>query len=147
MSKKPNTTETPSQLAKAAIFAKLSRLKIASVDITYDGCGDGGCIETLTAFGADKRELTLPDKPVAIQLVSSTWDTKTTSYNKGLVKRTVPLREAIENWCYDLLEEHFAGWENNEGSDGTITINVLNKTVVMHHDENVMQTINHKVEV
>jgi hypothetical protein len=34
------------------------------------------------------------------------------------------LREAVEQWCYDLLEAEFPGWELDDGSSGEITIDV-----------------------
>lgn len=38
----------------------------------------------------------------------------------------------IENWCYNQLEEHFGGWEINEGSDGEFIFDFNNSTVELN---------------
>lgn len=49
------------------------------------------------------------------------------------------LEKYLESWAYDLLEENWGGWEINEGSQGTITIDVKAREVHVHHGENVEQ--------
>ncbi|MBK9080333.1 MAG: hypothetical protein IPL91_15145 [Hyphomicrobium sp.] len=87
----------------------------------------------------------MPERSVAIDIVESKFDGTTRRFVSVNARRTVPIREAIENWCYDLLERHFPGWEINEGSDGTIEIDVDKKTAMPQHDENVMRTNSHRV--
>ncbi len=48
---------------------------------------------------------------------------------------------SIENWCYKQLENHFGGWENNEGADGQFVFNFNNSTVEILHTYNVEDTI------
>jgi len=43
---------------------------------------------------------------------------------------------SIENWCYKELEDHFGGWEINEGSDGRFIFNFNNSTVDLDHTFN-----------
>ena len=147
MKKKKHSSPTPSQTTKAQLYAKLAKLGIASVLIGYNGCGDSGCIESVQPLGADNMEVKLPERSVAIDLVESKFDSKTGRFIPKTVRRSVPIREAIENWCYDLLAEHFPGWEINEGSDGTIELDIVKKTATLEHDENVMSTNSHVVEV
>lgn len=145
MTKKKQTTATPSEVTKTQLYGKLATLGITSVLIKYDGCGDSGCIESISALGADNLEVELPERSVAIDIVESKFDGTTRRFVSVNARRTVPIREAIENWCYDLLERHFPGWEINEGSDGTIAIDVVKKTATLQHDENVMRTNSHRV--
>lgn len=145
MTKKKHSTATPSEITKAQLYGKLAKLGITSVLIKYDGCGDSGCIESVSALGADNLEVKLPERSVAIDIVESKFDAKTHRFITVNARRTVPIYEAIENWCYDLLEQHFPGWEINEGSDGTIEIDVVKKTAMLLHDENVMRTNSHRV--
>ena len=147
MTKKKQSAATPSEIAKAQLYTKLARLGITSVIIGYDGCGDSGCIESIKALGVDNREVTLPERSVAIDIVESKFDSKTRRFIPVNTRRNVPVREAIENWCYDLLGEHFPGWEINEGSDGTIELDVVKKTATLQHDENVLCTNSHRVVV
>ena len=48
------------------------------------------------------------------------------------------LFRAVEGAAYDLLEKEWGGWEINEGSSGTITINVKERTTELKHGENVV---------
>ena len=77
----------------------------------------------------------MPERSVAIDIVESKYDCTDRRFVSVIARRTVPIREAIENWCYDLLEQHFPGWEINEGSDGTIAIDVVKKTATLQHYE------------
>ena len=147
MTTKKKLDATPSQTTKAQLYAKLAKLGITSVLIRYDGCGDSGCIESIKALGADNLEVKLLERAVTIDIVESKFDSKTRRFISVNTRRNVPVREAIENWCYDLLGEHFPGWEINEGSDGTIELNVIKKTATLEHDENVMRTNSHRVVV
>lgn len=43
------------------------------------------------------------------------------------------LYEQIQQAAYDALEDNYAGWEINEGSDGTITLDVTDRKATIHH--------------
>lgn len=51
----------------------------------------------------------------------------------------------IEDWCYNQLENHFGGWEINEGSDGEFIFNFHEMTIELNHtyntEENAHDTI------
>jgi hypothetical protein len=51
----------------------------------------------------------------------------------------------IENWCYDELENHFGGWEINEGSDGRFIFDFNDSNVYLEHifntEENQVDTL------
>jgi hypothetical protein len=147
MTKKKQEDRTPSEHTKSQLYAKLSKLGIASVLIVYDGCGDSGCIESIQVFDARNCEVELPNRSVAIDLVESRFDGTLRQFITVNVKRTVPIKQAVENWCYDLLEQHFGGWENNDGSQGTIKIDVMEKSATIEHEENVMRSQFHRVVV
>ena len=50
-------------------------------------------------------------------------------------------RNAIETWVYGELASRFGGWEINEGSQGTISIDFDTGKVQFSHSENVIETI------
>ncbi len=50
----------------------------------------------------------------------------------------VPAR--IEDWCYAELEEHFGGWEINEGSQGRFIFNFNDLTAQLQHVYNVEES-------
>jgi hypothetical protein len=46
-------------------------------------------------------------------------------------------REDLKNLAYDVLEKKYAGWEINEGSCGTITIDFDDNTIEIEHNEKI----------
>jgi hypothetical protein len=47
-----------------------------------------------------------------------------------------PSPGAVEEWCYQQLEENFGGWEINEGSQGEFQFDFNEKTVILSHTYN-----------
>lgn len=47
---------------------------------------------------------------------------------------------SVEDWCYNQLENQHGGWEINEGSQGTFTFNMKNKTVSLEHEFNTQES-------
>ena len=41
-----------------------------------------------------------------------------------------------QDWCYQELENHFGGWEINEGSDGRFIFDFNESTVFLDHTYN-----------
>jgi hypothetical protein len=105
---------------KAVIFAALSAAGIDVVNVTFDGEGDSGQIDNITARKSE-AEVPIPEQAVTLQSVS--WDGKEVSL------REQSLCEAIEQLCYDYLEQEQGGWENNDGAFGEFTLDVAGKTV------------------
>ena len=50
------------------------------------------------------------------------------------------MRDAIVHWCYELLEDHFPGWEIDGGSNGTIAIDVKKRRGQLQHDARYTDT-------
>jgi hypothetical protein len=69
--------------------------KVATVQIEYNGSGDDGCINDTTLRDA-----------------------------AGVITKDSVNTDIIEQAAYDLLEDVYAGWENNEGGEGKMTLNV-----------------------
>lgn len=107
-------------LNKATVFDALATAGITAVTVTFDGEGDSGQIEDLLAYSADKPT-GLPPSTVTMQ---------TTSWGQGgLTTCEQSLKEALEQLCYDYLEEKYAGWENNDGAYGEFTFDVFKRTI------------------
>lgn len=43
---------------------------------------------------------------------------------------------SIENWCYDVLENNFGGWEINEGSQGYFNFDLVNRIIELEFTYN-----------
>lgn len=109
-------------LNKAAVFDTLAAAGISSVNVTFDGEGDSGQIESIDAYKEESGDPhPLPETAVEIQQAS--WNAE------KLDASTCPLREAIERLCYDYLEISHGGWENNDGACGEFQFNVRARTI------------------
>lgn len=108
------------QINKAAIFAALAAADIDLVFVSFDGEGDSGQIQDITA-GRKEQSLPLPD--VNVKLLQAGWGKTEPEASE------VNLREAIETLCYDFLADDHAGWENDDGGFGEFRIDVLARSV------------------
>ncbi len=86
---------------------RLQAAGVATVEVSYDGCGDSGQIEHIAGFGADHEEMDLAQAA-------------------GIDKRQ------LMDLFYDLTQVRHPGWENNDGACGefhwTITTQALQHT-------------------
>jgi hypothetical protein len=105
---------------KAVIFEALSAAEIDLVNVTFDGEGDSGQIENIIAR---KGEVQIPISDQTVTVQSASWD------GKEVTVREQSIGEAIEQLCYDFLEQEHGGWENNDGAFGEFTLDVEGKTV------------------
>lgn len=115
----------------------LSAHGIATVTLSFDGCGDQGQIESTTLSDANGNSVAAPDTTLSIRVTEGP-DSEPSSHTKAL-------REAIEDFAYDALGELYLGWQDNDGSFGTITIDVaenrasleINERFTDHHTTTV----------
>jgi len=49
-----------------------------------------------------------------------------------------PSPGAVEEWCYQQLQDNFGGWEINEGSQGEFRFDFNEKTVILSHTYNTI---------
>ncbi len=147
MSTTTSKKRTCGTTAKAQLYANLARHGIARVAIEYDGCGDSGCISHITLFDIDDKVIPMPEQRVKYATESRVYCEKTKRYEPKRKSCTGPLRDAIKAWCYDLLELHFPGWEIDDGSEGTIELNVPTKSGSWEHKTRYLETSSNALEV
>ncbi|MAY76213.1 MAG: hypothetical protein CL802_01010 [Citromicrobium sp.] len=123
---------------KAALFAALAATGITSVTVTFDGYGDSGQIEGFAAKAGDS-DAELPDTPVELAGTSFGSD--------EIVRTTNPLPDAIEAFCYRVLESKHGGWENNEGAYGEFVLDVVAGTVEFDFNYRIETSENHFYEL
>ena len=104
--------DTAKARLKTEIIPRLKQWGFSKVLAEYSGYGDSGCIDGITYLDAH-------DQPVNMDLVRAASDPD------------------IENVLYEFLP---AGFEINDGSQGTLTIDVAAGTVTLEHGENYTET-------
>ncbi|MGE0516406.1 MAG: DUF6878 family protein [Hyphomicrobiaceae bacterium] len=103
---------------KNQIFSRLAALGAATAHVEYDGESDSGQIHAIAAAAADGTP---------IQLHVPTDASADPQYPT--------LHDCIEDFCWDLLVFHHAGYENNDGGFGTFTFTVSDKTIELRHSD------------
>ena len=107
---------------KTVLFDALSAAGITSVTVNFNGEGDSGQIEDINA-DANGNPHALPDIQIEIQQVA--WGTGQRDSHQAT------LRDAVEELCYDYLEQEHGGWENNDGAFGEFTFEVAGRTITL----------------
>jgi hypothetical protein len=108
------------EINKVVVFDALAAANITSVTVEFDGVGDSGGIEYISANSGDTRT-ELPVGSVPFHQAECGDDAS------ELMQQT--LREAIESLCYDSLADEHGGWANDDGAYGTFTFNVATRTI------------------
>ena len=111
---------------KAALFDTLAAAGITSVTVTFDGYGDSGQIEDITACGGD-GVADLPE--VEILIASAAWG------DPGFAATTMTVEQAIEHLAYDFLSSTHGGWENNDGAYGEFIFDVAKRAISLDYNE------------
>ncbi len=114
---------------KAALFNALAQAGITTVLVEFNGYGDSGQIEDISAHAG-------PD--VAVKLPKGNVDIAKVEYGGlEILRRTLSVKEAIEHLAYNLLEETHGGWENNEGAYGDFLFDVAERTITLNYNERI----------
>jgi hypothetical protein len=117
------------ELNKPVIFDALAAAGVTRIMVEFDGAGDSGQIEDITAY-AGETPARVPSASLTLhQAAQTTGDLRTTKVN---------LRAAIETLCYDYLSECQDGWENDDGAYGTFEFDVRDRSI--HLDFNARFT-------
>ncbi|MGB0083989.1 MAG: DUF6878 family protein [Rhodomicrobiaceae bacterium] len=105
------------------IYRTLRELGVHELRVRYSGSGDSGSINEVEARNKQGQPVELLSTPVPYTFIHTSYNFQTGNYDTEVTEtKELPLSEAVEQWCYDLLEEHYPGWENDDGADGVIVI-------------------------
>jgi transcriptional/translational regulatory protein YebC/TACO1 len=121
-----------------------------SISITFEGSGDSGCKEGIEWETSDpdmtaEQVKVLLEKPVIGAKVLTAWSFTESGMVPVYDENILTLEEVIDSMCFDYLEMHLSGWENNDGAYGSITIDIEEKRIYM--DANVRETKNYEEEM
>jgi hypothetical protein len=93
-----------SSVSLRALLDELARQHVTLIEVEYDGSGDSGQVERVIFTGPT-----------------------------GPVPASEPADLVVEQYVRALLEYHQPGWEDNEGSFGTVRINPVERSVTLEH--------------
>jgi len=123
------------------LFDTLAQTKVSSIEVSFEGCGDSGQIESVDYTDANGKGIdeAYLDKIIVKGSAKTSyhqWDEK----KKKLVlteAREGNIKEIIEEVCYDKLGASHGGWELNEGSYGTFHFDVPTRKVTLEYNERI----------
>ncbi|MFO1143532.1 MAG: hypothetical protein U1E59_14335 [Amaricoccus sp.] len=104
---------------KQTLFDVLAAAGITQTVVSFDGYGDSGQVEDITARSQD-GEVPLPEVQVAIACPA--WGCA------HVETRRMTVADALEHLVYDCLAEAHPGWENSDGAFGSFTFDVAART-------------------
>ncbi len=111
---------------KQALFDALAEAGIDLVTVTFDGSGDSGQIEDVTAQ-CGEAVVGLPSGEITIS---------TMSWGSGAVTTSaMTVAAAVEQLSYDFLSETHGGWENNDGAFGEFTFDVAERRISLDYND------------
>lgn len=105
----------------------LSKVKITSIEIKYDGCSDSGCVQEILFFiDSEQYEGELP---------KNTFHPLDDFSREG--KGFLNIEGILEEIAYEFIPY---GWEIDEGGFGHMIINVKEKVVSHEHNQHYLET-------
>ena len=110
--RKAEAKEAASELDKVLVFLRANGVK--EIVVEYNGSGDSGSLSSMVFITKDEKEI-----------------------NGWAAMSPTSLRVPIERYVYTQLP---GGWEINEGSSGTVTINVDTGETELDHNWNPEDT-------
>jgi hypothetical protein len=118
-----NTRTEATEQNKATLVKLMKEWGIHQIAVEFDGCGDSGQIENVTALDENGKEIENDSLDERCEIVHTSQTYKEGEWIYEKFTRTESLQDLAETVAYTPLEDHFGGWEINEGSYGTIVIN------------------------
>jgi hypothetical protein len=123
------------------LFDTLAQTKVSSIEVSFEGCGDSGQIESVDYTDANGKGIDEAYLNKTIVKGSATtaymqYSEKTKQLEQGKSKEGT-VREIIEEICYDKLGASHGGWELNEGSYGTFHFDVAGRKVTLEYNERI----------
>ena len=103
---------------------------VSQITVTYSGSGDSGGFDDFNYEGGSEA---IEDELVEIE------------DGKGGTK-TESLRQVLEVTLDRLLDSEHAGWENNDGAEGTFTWDIATNELKLEHTEFYTESNTHEHE-
>lgn len=122
-------------IKKAFLFDYLAALDVAVVEIYYNGSGDDGQIDTITARRSDNSTIPLQSGPSISHVVAG----ETETYQS--------IRDYLDSFAWDVIETEHEGFEIDDGGCGTLTVDVVARTLRLEKTNYVLSSDTETVEV
>ena len=126
------------------ILDQLREAGAKEVLISFDGSGDDGAIEGVYIYKEDHTRVE-PTFEVSYATSSLHWEGD--KRIEGVKVRTMPVSEALENFCYEVLEQTNIDWYNNDGGYGHMEITLDPVEIKLEVNERYTEVTTHSFEI
>lgn len=122
-------------LNKASLLSAFADAGITQVTVSFNGSGDSGQVEEIAAHTADD----IADLPeTEVEIFDCNYE------DMEITRTTMPLAEAVDHLCSNLLEVHHGGWENNDGGYGEFIFDVPEGTFALDFNYRIQDSEYHR---
>jgi hypothetical protein len=115
----------PSKFHRDLVLTQLRTLGVVNVEISFSGGGDSGSIDAARCCDANNKVIDLPDTKFDWPRERTTFDTNLTTghpWKRETYVEKLTLAQILEALTNDALEEQNLDWYNNDGGQGSLTI-------------------------
>jgi len=113
---------------KTALFEALASARIDTVEVTFNGYADEGQIDGPVADG-EGGDTNL--QSIQVEIARVEWG------NQIVTRQTLSVKDAIEKLVYDLLQQTYSGWQDNQGAYGDFLFDVAERTIRLNFNERI----------
>jgi hypothetical protein len=124
----------PPVILRDAFIAVVTAIGGTTAELEYRGSGDEGYIESIT----------VEDKDGKVILNNGEWDRETRTKKVIGDQAVIDRLDELGN---EVLNIFVAGFENNEGGQGTIKVDVAARKLTLDHEQNILSTEDETFEV
>lgn len=126
------------QELKQEVFNQLLRLKVDTVSVEFDGGGDSGQIDSISAGCGTDME---------VPWGKATKNETIWTQNSHEIKEVpVTISDLVEALCIERLGDMGYDWYNNDGGYGTFTITVATGHVLLDYEQRISSSESHQFE-
>lgn len=118
-----NTRTEATEQNKATLIAAMKEHGINYIHVSFDGCGDSGQMEEVVLFNEKAEQIDDDCLDRSCEVIHTSQTYKDNAWHHEKFSRMETIRDLAETVAYWPLEDHFGGWEINEGAYGTVVIN------------------------
>ena len=121
------------------LFAKLALLKVAEVSVEFNGSGDSGSIDGVSAVDAQGKSVDLTEYFID-------WTANKDVFMKDGWKRSAAIESmsldtVLTSICDEALDQSNLDWYNNDGGFGTLHINLCSNPPTAKLDMHLRITV------
>ena len=136
----PRTADEAYQRNKENVMRALGGLRVARVEVEYDGSGDSGSVQGVTFY--DEQDKTIDSVLVRNQIqfyhVYSSYSDG--DYTAKISKEQKSINDVFENLAEKFLDDEGIDWYNNDGGYGVCVFDFETGKVTLKHEARITDT-------